>query len=126
MTGFRNLPYSNDFWTIKLDYLELLLTQKSILQSLTSEEKVELLTEARKKFAEKTVNDSFLSISGLQSSTRIMASILDMEGRLELKHSSKREMTTKFVQTGIPGDVSLIEEIVRITDNYINNIKQTK
>jgi hypothetical protein len=126
MTGFKTLSYPNDFWTIKLDYLELILTQKSFLQSLTSQEKVELLTEARKKFSEKTVNDSFSSIQGLQSSTRIMASILDMEGNQDIKRSSKRQSATQFIQTGTLSDVSLIEDVIRITDDYINTIKQVK
>ena len=124
MSGFRTLPYSNEFWTIKLDYLELILAQRVIMQSLTSEEKVELLSEARKKFSEKIVDEGFSSLPGTQSSVRIMAGILDIEEYQELLFSSNRQIITQFIQTGMLGDVSLFDKIVKMADNYINSKKQ--
>ena len=124
MKGFKTLPYSCEFWTIKLNYLELLLTQRSILQSLMSGEKLELLKEARKKFSEKMDSNSFSSFYGVLSTVRIMAGILDMEAYQEWLLSPNRQKADRFLQTGRLGDVSLIEEIVRMTDNYLNNKNQ--
>jgi len=79
MSGFKTMPYPNDFWSIKLDYLELMLTQKEILQSLTLAEKIELLQEAKLKYIEKINNDTFSSLPSVLFTTRIIASILDIE-----------------------------------------------
>jgi len=45
---FENYPIPMIFGPYKLDYIELLLTQPEVLKSLTSDEKDELLLEARK------------------------------------------------------------------------------
>ena len=124
MTGFRTLPYSNEYWTIKLDYLELVLVQKTVLQHLTSGEKLELLEEARIKFSEKINNEAFATLPGIQPSIRIMAGILDLEEHQEFKLSSNRQKLTSFIQTGKVGEASLIDEIVRMTDHYIHSKKQ--
>jgi hypothetical protein len=118
MSGFKKLPYSNDFWTIKLDYLELLLSQKEILQTLTLEEKVELLSEAREKFSEKMNHESFSSLPALQSTVRIMANTLDIEEYPELKTFSNQQTVRKFTTTGLVDDVTLIDEMVRMTDGF--------
>ena len=120
MSGFRTLPFSNDFWTIKLDYLELVISQKNILESLTQEEKVELLLETQVKVYEKANSETFSSIPGLQSSIRILAGILDIDEYPELNQSSKRQMITSFIQTGILEDTSLIDYILDMSNNYIN------
>jgi len=125
MTGFKKLPYSNDFWTIKLGYIELLLTQPKVLNSLTSEEKDNLLLEARKKCSEKLLHDDY-SNYGVHFPVRIMASILDMEDYPELITSSNRLSAKKFIENGIYDDVSLFDEIINITDNYINSKNQNE
>jgi len=122
MSGFRNLPYSNYYWTIKLDYIELVLSQKEILSSLTLAEKVELLSEAKKKFSEKIANESFSSLHGIQFSIRIMVNILNMEKYLDSNLLNDQTIIT-LIQTGLLSDTSLINEIIRITDDYINNKK---
>ena len=124
MKGFKTLPYANEFWTIKLHYLELLLTQNAILQSMSPEERFELLVESRKKFSEKIYDEAFSSLSGLLCSVRIMATLLDIEEYQELKLSSKRQITSQFIQTGMLVDVSTIDEIIGIADNYIKTKEQ--
>ena len=115
LSGFKTLPYSNKLWVLRLDYLELLLVQKEILQSLTPDECMELLLEARKKTSEKINHEDF-SLYGSQSSLRIMATILDAEG----VSIPKGEIVTRLIETGVMGDISLIDEITRATDNYFN------
>ena len=118
MTGFRTLPYSNEFWSLKLLYIELLLSQKEILQKITPGEKLELITEARSKLMEKVSNDDSASLPGVLFSVRIMATILDLEGYLG---SANGETTIRFIETGWFFDgIPPIEEIVSIINNYIN------
>ena len=127
LSGFKTLPYSNEFWSLKLDYLELLLTQKEILQSLTQDEKIELLLEVRLKYSEKINSDTFSSIPAVIFTTRIIASILDMDEYPELNASSNKKSIEQFIKTGWLSDNTLaIDDIIRIADDYINvknNIK---
>ena len=127
MTGFRTLPYSNGGWTNQLDYLELLLAQKEILQSLTPEEKLELLSELRQKFFEKADNKSFASLPGVAPTIRIMATILYMEEYYEFVATSNRQTTTQFIETGsLHYGIPPIEELIRMADNYINEKNRLK
>ena len=119
MKGFRTLPHSNELWTIKLKYLELLLVQKAVLQSLTPEEKFELIAEARVKLTEKIHDAAFGSVPGIEPSLRIMATILDMEKYPGLGAVSDKEAANQLIQTGSLGNLSLIDEIAKITDEYI-------
>ena len=107
MSGFKTLPYSNEFWSLKLFYLELLLSQKEILQSLTPEEKLELMTEARSKYFEKINNEDFASLLEALFSLRIMASILEVETYPELMASPNRETITDFINSGWLSDKGL-------------------
>jgi len=119
MNGFRTLPYSNRFWPIKLRYIELLLAQKEILQSLTHEEKLELLLGAREKFLMMMVSDIY-NINNAEFSLRIMARILDMEEYQKLYRSSNWEIINRFIQTGSYLDRPPVDDLIEIIDNYIN------
>jgi hypothetical protein len=121
MSGFGKLSCPNDFWTIKLDYLELVLSQKEIIQSLTLTERIELIAEARKKFSEQIGNESLSSLPGLQSTARIMAVILNKEKYRELKSFSNRQKLEKLEKTGIVDDAALLNEVVEMTDNFIKD-----
>ena len=121
LSGFKKFPYSNEFWPIKLYYIELLLAQKEILQILSLEEKLELVSEAKTKFSKKIDNEVFSSLPGIYFSIRIIANILEVEEYPEFLASSKRDATTQLIQTGwCFNDVPPIEEIIKIADNYIN------
>ena len=125
LSGFKTLPYSNEFWSLKLFYLELLLSQKEILQKMTPAQKLELITEARTKYFEKLGNEDFASLPELLFSLRIMATILDLEGYPELMVSPDRETITEFLNTGWFLDKPIpIEEIGGMIDNYINSKNQ--
>jgi len=122
MTGFKTLPYSNEFWSLKLLYLELLLSQKEILQSLTPEEKLGLMKEAGSKYFEKINNENFSSLPEMLFSLRIMVSILDVEKYPELMAFPNKETITGFINSGWVSDKELpIGEIGKMIDNYINS-----
>ena len=126
MTGFKTLPYSIEFWMTKLVCFELVLAQKEFLQSLTPEEKLELLSVTREKLSEKIVYKPFATLPGIQSTLRIMANILDMEAYPEFATSSSRQEVTRLMETGMLGEVTLIDEIAIITDHYINAKNKAK
>jgi len=110
MNGFKTLPYSSYTWVKKLPYIELLLAQKAILQSLTPEERLELLLEAREKFNEKIG----ITPTG-EYNIFIMARILAME--IEMGKY------TEFVETGDHYYTPWIDEIDIMIDIYINKQK---
>jgi len=126
MEGFRTLPYSNEFWNLRLYYIELLLSQREILQSLTQEEKLELITEARLKFDEKISDENFLSYPGILFTVRIMAGVLNTVEHPEFTASQNRLTTTRFIETGTLDEASVADEIIRMTDNYINTKRQSQ
>jgi len=120
LSGFRTLPYSNEFWSLKLFYLELVLSQKEFLQSLTADEKLELMTEARSKYFEKLGNENFASLPEVLFSLKIMASILEVDGYPELMGSPNRETIVEFINSGWLFEKAVpFEEIGRMIDNYI-------
>jgi len=122
LSGFRTLPYSNEFWPLKLFYIELLLSQKEILRTMTPVEKLELITEARSKYFEKIGNENFASLPELLFSFRIMASILYVEEYPELMSSPNRETIVEFINSGWLSDKGLpMAEIGRMIDNYVNS-----
>ena len=121
LSGFKTLPYSNEFWSLKLFYLELLLSQKDILLSLSHEEKLVLMTEARSKYFEKIGNENFASLPETLFSLKIMATILEVEEYPELMASSNRETITEFINSGWLSDKGLpIGEIGKMVDKYLN------
>ena len=125
LSGFRTLPFPNEFWSLKLLYFELLLSQKEILQSLTPEEKLELITEARSKLFEKINNENFASFPELLFSLRIMVNILEIEEYPEFMDLPNRETITEFIKSGWLFDNLPILEIGRMIDDYINRKNET-
>ena len=121
LKGFESYSYSNEYWSIKLYYIELLLSQEEILQSLSSEESLELLTKARQTFSEKLDNEDFASFNGTLFTVRIMASVLDKEEYPQITASGSRTSVTRFAKEGTLDDKALVDEIISATDNYITS-----
>jgi hypothetical protein len=122
MGGFKTLPYSNEFWSIRLYYIELLLSQNAILLSLSPEEKLELLIAAMEKFTDKVSNEAFATLPGVIFTVRIMACILDIEKYPEFSVLSDKHATTILLQSGWwLNETPPINEIVKAADNYINS-----
>jgi|GEM_PF-1378855 len=127
MSGFEKMLYSNEFWTIKLKYLELILSQDEIIESLTEEEKLELIIEARNKLEKKGQHESFRSLPSFQSSTLIMAQILKIGKYDDFETYSNKQEMDKFIETGLIEDAMLlINDVVRLTDNFIKNANNQK
>ena len=127
MSGFEKKSYSNEFWTIKLKYLELILSQNEIIESLTEEEKLELIIEAKNKLEKKGQDESFRSLPSFQSSTLMMVKILKKEKYGELENYSNKQKMDEFIESGTIEDaVSLINDVVRLTDNFIKDSNNKK
>jgi hypothetical protein len=120
MTGFKTLPYPNTAWTVKMKYIELLLAQDEVIQSLTASEKLALAIEANLKYKEKKASTAFASMSGIQPSARILVKILASENNPALQQSENKHWMDVLAQTGVARSFALMEEIVQISDNIIN------
>jgi len=126
MSGFEKLPYSNKFWTIKLDFIELVISQEEVILSLTPADRMDLVLEAKKKFSEKLKHESFASLPSLQSTALIMARILKLENNHELKNLSNNQDIEKFVKTGSVSNATLINDVVKMTDSFIEKFNNNK
>ena len=120
LTGFKTLPYSNEYWSLKLLYLELLLSQKEILQSLMPEEKLELVKEAAAKIIAKLSNEAFSGQPDILFPFRIMVNILDIERYPEFMEFANKETVRQFINTGwVFEDVLPLQEIINAINNYV-------
>jgi len=106
----------NDFWTLKMRYIEYLIAQKFVLTHLNDLELKELISIASKKIEMKMASDSFNSLSGLSSSYYLIANILDMKGILR-----KSDATRNFLNTGFITDTQIIDDI-NDSFNQFNNL----
>lgn len=117
MDGFEKTPVSNEFWTLRLYYVELLLSQEAIISTMTPADKCELLMETKKKLAQKSNSEAFNSYPGMSSTAFIMLRVLYSEKMLDLEKTGKKEL----LKTGSSGSFELMEEISSAADNFIKN-----
>jgi len=117
MDGFEKTPVDNEFWTLRLHFVELILSQEAIISVMTPSEKFELLMETREKFFQKKNSESFSSYSGLSSTAFIMVRALDSEKLLD----TNRAGIQNFLRTGSAGSIEMIEEISNFAGIFIKN-----
>ena len=119
MKGWEKLDnkFDNEFWTLKLAYIEYLISQKEIIYKLNEPEKFELLKIARTKFYQKKTHESFNSIPGISSSLLLMSRIL----YFDMVRSSLPEQKNvqNFIETGVLNDAEVIDEILNSTEQYL-------
>ncbi len=72
-TGFLspNLHLDEKYWTIKFNWIEILLTQNKMLSSISNEDKKNLLIICQDKFKIKQISEDF-SLDGLKSTAFLM------------------------------------------------------
>lgn len=119
MKGWEKLnnKFDNEFWTLKLAYLEYLISQKEIIYKLNEHEMFELLKIARTKFYQKKVHESFNSIPGISSSLLLMSRILYFD-RVRSSLSEQKNVQN-FIETGVLNDAEVIDEILNSTEQYL-------
>jgi hypothetical protein len=90
----------NTLWTLEKQgefvhryyYIEIILAQPQILQSLKSEDRKLFLKEAIKKFEEKQLRDDLFGSNALEMNAWILAKILAAENKLSSKFPNKTEL----------------------------------
>jgi len=117
MDGFEKTPVGIDFWTLRLHFVELLLSQPEIISAMTTSEKCDLLMETKKKIYQKSNSEAFSSYSSISLTAFIMVRVLDNEKMLDNENAETKE----FLRTGSLESFELIEEISNAADIFIKN-----
>jgi hypothetical protein len=117
---YETSKLDDDFWTLKLGYIEHLLAQKEVIQDLNLSNRKTLISEARDKLHEKLKSESFNSLSGTESSLLIISRILESEN--ELQNTPLYDDTfQRFLQTGQLLDNVYVNEVLKTTDLFLHN-----
>lgn len=123
MHGFNkyNNKYRSELWTIKLNYLEILLSQKNIINTLDDLDKNELLKVALYKLISKQKNPMFSSYNGIEPTLSIMASSLTNLNALEKTSNEKKTKINEFLKTTYLKEPDVINYIISTTEEYLKN-----
>jgi hypothetical protein len=121
MSGWKKMgdKLDSEYWTLRLSYLEYFIAQKEVIYNLNPGEKIKLLKIAKTKLDQKRAHESFNSIPGIGSSLLLMSRILDSENALQGSLSEK-ENIRYFFETGLLNDPEVANEILRLTELYVN------
>jgi len=121
MFGFNKYKskYKSDLWTIKLNYIEILLSQKDIINSLSDMDKIHLLEAALDKFYSKQDDAKFSSLYGIITTLTILAVDLDNLKGLESIPIEKKIKIHEFMNTSNLHDPAIINYIIELTNEYL-------
>lgn len=115
-----NLNLDDKYWTIKFTWIELLIAQNKVLQSLDNEDKKKLLSLSQEKFNLKKVSKDY-SLEGLKSTVFLMSRVLHSvnDDQFELEYS-KNDVLKTFVETSELQNEQIISKVLELTNNYLN------
>lgn len=121
MDGWETMSnkFNNEFWTLKLEYVEYLIAQKEVISKLSHQEKVDLLNIAKAKLIQKKSHKSFNSIPGISPSLLIMSSILNFDNTSSSFIEQKN--VQHLLKTGLLSDTETINIILNLTELYFNH-----
>ncbi len=114
-----NLNLDDKYWTIKFTWIELLIAQNKMLQSLDNEDKKRLLSLCQEKLNLKQFSKDY-SIEGLKSTAFLMSRVLHSvnDDQFELEYS-KNDVLKTFVETSELQDEQIINKVFELTINYL-------
>lgn len=123
MNGFsnKNTNYKSDLWTIKLNYLEMLLSQKELINSLSVQDKISLLKAALDKYSNKLKYPKFSSLYGVITILRLIAIDLDNLQGLEAVPSDKRQKIQNFIDSSKLTEETTVADILNYSHEYLKN-----
>jgi len=121
MNGWRHMGYklNEEYWTLRFNYFEYLISQNEIIATLDQKEKAELIQIAKTKMAQKSTNGSFNSVSGISSSLLLMSRILHSDKSLFNSSLSTPENIQHFLETGMLNNPEMVDEILSSTELYL-------
>jgi hypothetical protein len=111
-----------DFWSIRSCYFELLLAQEKIIDKMTKEERIAFIQEASRKLKEKIKSEEEISFFSIQSTLLIIGRVLD-----KCEYAKFQEVKVKnadidfFLKTGNLNNLSLLNDLIEITDGFVKN-----
>jgi hypothetical protein len=116
--NIKNFDCDEQYWTIKFNYVEILLAQDWILNKLTESQIKQLLKISMDKVKMKSEDASFSSLYGLQSSAFVMARTMKKTDNENFKEkASQSQSLSKLCKSGELDDVNTIlliqDEIVK-------------
>jgi len=118
--GFEGLDLNLEqkHWTLKFIWLELLLSQDNIIQSMSPDEKEDLLEISYSKFNMKKANEfAFLSLS---TTVFLMAKILNSLNYNEFEQELEKENNLEILmKTARVDDLHILDNILILTENYL-------
>ena len=123
MSGFNNYKtkYKSELWTIKLNYVEILLSNEEVINSMSQKDKIRLLRVALDKFYSKQDDAKFSSLYGVETTLALLARDLDNLRGIENISSDKKMKIHEFLNTSRLQDTETITYIVESTESYLKN-----
>jgi hypothetical protein len=123
MSGFGKYGtnYKSDLWTIKLNYVEILLSHKGIINSLSEKDKIHLLQVALDNFYSKQNDVKFSSLYGVETTLALLAADLDNLKGLENISTDKKLKIHDFINTANLKEAETITDIIESTQVYLKN-----
>lgn len=110
----------NKYWPIRLSWIELIMSQKLIIESLTIDEKKHLLSLSLEKFYMKQLNNLDFS-DGLVTTALLMGRILHSINFYEFESEYNRNgVLRNFLTSSSLSDITTIELISKQTQKYLN------
>jgi len=125
LNGWKQRIYKLEekYWTLKLSYLEFLISQNEVISRLDKHEKIELLLIAKTNFNQKIVHESFNSFAGISSTLLLIAKILNSEKALDDLELESKKSIQYFFETGLLNSPEIIDKILISTELYLNGSK---
>jgi hypothetical protein len=121
-TAMNTKEISFDFEDIRSCFFELILAQKEVIDKMTQEEQITLIQEAAKRLKNKIDGKEETSFFTFQSTLLIVSRVLDKYGYAKFqKMKVENADIGLFVKTGNITNLSLINDLVEITDAFIKN-----
>jgi len=115
----KSKELTDEYWTLKFNYIEYLLSQEEFILNLNISEKKELIKEAKNKLIQKAQHKSFNSLSGIGATVLIISRVLQNENELD-KTLLNNAVFQSFIKTGYLGDERIVEDVLYALENYLN------
>lgn len=114
---------NSDYWSLKVGYIELIIAQDEVINSMSDKEKYELVAEAKKKYKIKlSDNDSIIHMKEIEPTLLIMGRVIQKADKSMLKINQNNRIKG-FVESANKIDALDVDNLLKLTDEYLTNNK---